>query len=474
MLRRLILLLLIISPLLVSAHGGVNDDELIIRMNGNGFEPKELTVVLGDKVLFINNDDADRWPASNSHPVHAIYPQFDPEKHIKPGESWTFTFERVGTWGMHDHLFPHFIGKIIVLEDPDNKIVSTTVSTTTVSEKTSFWKNIRKFFQKLFAREENVVKAGVTPQLLAEFKAKNEKEKYAWLEERARLDDPKIAWEYVLAAYSTPEGVVGTAHDMAHLVGQLLFQKYGLDGLATCDPSFAFGCYHGLIEVAFADDDEVEYEKDLIVAQTGCQNLGDDKSPSYWSCIHGIGHGVATYRDFNLNQSLADCTLLSDTVETYCNDGVFMEFSIDAPANVYRSDDPLYPCNAVAKIYERPCARSQIVVMKSRMRLGVREIAAVCEKSNSADITYHCIEALGFSAADNNSNDVSQIMSTCHQIDNKKMSTQCLVAAAGELVFQNTARWRESTQKICLSLSPADRTLCQTRVDNTAHSYGRN
>ncbi|MEK7135105.1 MAG: hypothetical protein AAB780_00160, partial [Patescibacteria group bacterium] len=71
-------LLLFLAPLLVSAH-----DELIIRMTANGFEPKELTVTKGDEVLFINNDDTNRWPASNFHPSHTLYPEFDSMEGVK-------------------------------------------------------------------------------------------------------------------------------------------------------------------------------------------------------------------------------------------------------------------------------------------------------------------------------------------------------------------------------------------------------
>ncbi|OGL26200.1 hypothetical protein A3E49_03330 [Candidatus Saccharibacteria bacterium RIFCSPHIGHO2_12_FULL_49_19] len=85
-----------------------------IVMDGSGFSPNRLTVKVEDSVTFINRDSEDHWPASNDHPSHKIYSDLDSKKPIKPGESWSFTLERAGQWGMHDHLFPKTKATIIV------------------------------------------------------------------------------------------------------------------------------------------------------------------------------------------------------------------------------------------------------------------------------------------------------------------------------------------------------------------------
>jgi plastocyanin len=90
--------------------------DTVIRMTPAGFEPSKITVPLGTTVAFINEDERDRWPASNIHPTHGIYPEFDPLEGIPPGESWSFTFDKPGIWRMHDHLYPQFTGAITVEE----------------------------------------------------------------------------------------------------------------------------------------------------------------------------------------------------------------------------------------------------------------------------------------------------------------------------------------------------------------------
>lgn len=447
-------------PLFVTAHGGTNDENNIIRMTENGFEPKELTVTEGDEVLFINNNgDVARWPASNFHPTHTLYPEFDPKISIKPGESWTFKFDKPGTWRMHDHLIPHFTGTIVVLEDP-GKIATTTEGP--ILENLGLWAKIKAFFLKLFR--------GSKASTVSGFKSLDEKDKYAWLEDIANKETPEAAWRYVKAAYDTPEGVVGNPHDMAHLVGQLIYKKYGLEKLSICDPIFAFGCYHGLMEVAFDKDRGYEdnYKKDLLVAQDGCKAVGDMSSPSYWSCIHGMGHGIATFRNHSLDKSLKDCGTLDEGVRTYCHDGVFMEFSISAPPDFYKKADPIYPCDAVGENYKVACARSQVQVMRLRLGFDTTEIAKTCKETGNQNIIFHCVDALGYFIAQTSASDAQDIIAGCREIADGPSQEQCLAAAAGELVFQNSADWKDKVKEVCQG---SDK--CAERVEQVKKSYGR-
>ncbi len=88
--------------------------EHAMTMTDNGYSPSSLTIHAGDTVRFINAGHDDRWPASNIHPTHEIYPAFDPRKPVISGASWTFRFDREGKWYYHDHLDPSIHGLITV------------------------------------------------------------------------------------------------------------------------------------------------------------------------------------------------------------------------------------------------------------------------------------------------------------------------------------------------------------------------
>ena len=87
-----------------------------IELRDDGFYPQELIIRKGEMVTFITTQDNFFWPASNLHPYHTIYPEFDPKEPIKPNNSWSFRFDRAGKWKYHDHLAPIYKGKIIVFE----------------------------------------------------------------------------------------------------------------------------------------------------------------------------------------------------------------------------------------------------------------------------------------------------------------------------------------------------------------------
>jgi len=100
----------------------------VIEITSSGFTPSELTISKGETVTWINKDTEEHLPASAIHPTHTVYPGsgiekcgtseekmiFDACRGLAPGESWSFTFNEIGTWGYHDHLNVDFKGKIIV------------------------------------------------------------------------------------------------------------------------------------------------------------------------------------------------------------------------------------------------------------------------------------------------------------------------------------------------------------------------
>lgn len=98
-------------------HESSRPADFTILMTPEEFVPSELTIKKGQSVQWSNEDTDYRWPASDLHPIHEIYPEFDPREPLAPGESWVFTFQRAGSWRYHDHLRPGERGVVIVTEE---------------------------------------------------------------------------------------------------------------------------------------------------------------------------------------------------------------------------------------------------------------------------------------------------------------------------------------------------------------------
>ncbi len=87
----------------------------IVRTD-SGYEPNEVTIQKGDIVLWKNESSEFHWPASDLHPTHGIYPEFDPLRPLDTGEDWKFQFDKVGTWKFHDHIRANKVGVIHVVD----------------------------------------------------------------------------------------------------------------------------------------------------------------------------------------------------------------------------------------------------------------------------------------------------------------------------------------------------------------------
>lgn len=85
-----------------------------VVLTESGFIPKDITIDHGDSIKFSTTLKEPFWPASDLHPTHGIYPEFDPQEPIEPDKSWTFQFLKSGRWRFHDHLQPILRGTIVV------------------------------------------------------------------------------------------------------------------------------------------------------------------------------------------------------------------------------------------------------------------------------------------------------------------------------------------------------------------------
>lgn len=103
-------------------------NENIITYTDIGYSPNTITIKNGETVVFKNRSSKSMWPASAMHPTHRLYAGTSLDEHcpdktssafdactgILPGGSWSFKFDKIGSWGYHDHLSPKNFGKIIV------------------------------------------------------------------------------------------------------------------------------------------------------------------------------------------------------------------------------------------------------------------------------------------------------------------------------------------------------------------------
>lgn len=87
----------------------------VVVLTEDGYSPEDITISKGTTLTFKTTRNSPYWPASNLHPTHEIYPEFDPQEPIEAAKTWSYRFDKVGTWHFHDHLAPYYTGSITVL-----------------------------------------------------------------------------------------------------------------------------------------------------------------------------------------------------------------------------------------------------------------------------------------------------------------------------------------------------------------------
>lgn len=100
----------------------------LIAYTNAGYSPQTLTIKVGDTVTFKNDSAQNVWTASGMHPTHTAYSGTTATEHCPdvantafdqcqagtPGSSWSFKFDKAGSWKYHDHLHPSNWGEIVV------------------------------------------------------------------------------------------------------------------------------------------------------------------------------------------------------------------------------------------------------------------------------------------------------------------------------------------------------------------------
>jgi plastocyanin len=117
-----------------------------VTYDGTAFSPSTVTIMQGGTVTWIDTN-GQMWVASNPHPIHNGYDGTTKQQHCAPGyagpapfdacaggTSFSFTFDKVGSWGYHDHLNDSVEGVVnVVASDMPGMSSSTPAASATTS-----------------------------------------------------------------------------------------------------------------------------------------------------------------------------------------------------------------------------------------------------------------------------------------------------------------------------------------------------
>lgn len=261
------------------------------------------------------------------------------------------------------------------------------------------------------------------------------------------------AYEYLKANTTDPV----RAHDLAHLIGSLAYEYKEQKGVALCDDDFAFGCFHGFFEALLGQNQGTA----LALARQSCLSLNPGGAVA--SCIHGIGHGIAAWKN-DIGESLHQCDRLSSMDKIYCHDGAFMEFYTGVMENTQKSvEDSWEFCLNLASPYQMQCVRNHTFYLFSRYGENSSTPARCSELAEN--LRGMCIQSVGLRAAQ--SPEVNYNL--CDSFKNQDDRSYCYVSAAQERTFQR----KDDGSKICALLSANWKQRCEDTITFTKSLYAR-
>jgi plastocyanin len=455
------LILLTICIVAVAAVGIGSDaaraaDRVTVRMTSQGFEPREVTVQKGDTVVFENNDAQYRWPASNIHPTHNIYPEFDPKAEAAPGASWEFQFDEVGRWKYHDHLLPQFSGTVVVEATNDNN------DNNHDQKGSGFWHKVGQWFSDMWYRLTHWGKGrgnnndGNNGNETSSIDISRYNQDITEGSEKIFKDDSalgshlnKYGTQKTITALRLLESKFGSCHQPAHRAGHMGYKLFGDSAFVEYSAECQSGYYHGVMEAYFQEHGAGDLKTSLVtLCRGGLNNFFEHQ------CIHGIGHGLMAWTNYELPEALAACDELPKRQDS-CWTGVFMENLAAQLANgsaktavgdtdthltkYLKADDALYPCNSVETKYQNSCYFLQTSRMLQIFGQDFKKIANACAKAPAA-YQRSCYGSMGRDVSGSFAKDNARQIHECNYATESDNRLACLSGAVQNSFWDPTGQ----------------------------------
>ena len=278
----------------------------------------------------------------------------------------------------------------------------------------------------------------------------------------AYADGPKEALSVLESKMASDPTVLSDCHRIGHSIGAGALARYDgdvakafVEGSALCGSGF----YHGLIERAFVGVPE----NGLGLALAARRMCADEDIRRVgfvaYQCVHGLGHGLMLHTGYDLPRSLEVCDDLGDEFDSVsCSGGVFMEnaqTSYGTRSKWLKSDDLIYPCNAVAVRHKYYC----YLLVTSRILPAVggslERTAEVCRRSEE-DWVDECFESFGRDASGIARQDGDRILPLCKLAGPNE--GDCIYGSARDIANNDAAG--ERAARFCTKVVASARTQC--------------
>jgi hypothetical protein len=258
-------------------------------------------------------------------------------------------------------------------------------------------------------------------------------------------------------------------HRIAHTIGAAALVRYEGNVARTFaegSPSCWSGYYHGVLERSLLGVQSRTPASLAAVARRLCADSGVRvvRWVAY-QCLHGLGHGLMITTGYELPLSLDVCGRLQTAWDRQsCKGGVFMENNSSLygfRSRFLRDDDPLYPCNDVARSDKRRCY--ELVTTRILQVIGFDwdEVARVCSTVERGWVAA-CFRSFGRDASAQSGRDPDEILRLCALARPYGRDAECISWAARDLTASDAGT--ERAGRLCAAVSARVRESCYRSI----------
>ncbi|OHB22889.1 MAG: hypothetical protein A2939_04165 [Parcubacteria group bacterium RIFCSPLOWO2_01_FULL_48_18] len=231
----------------------------------------------------------------------------------------------------------------------------------------------------------------------------------------------------------------GSCHTAAHKAGRISYEIYGDKSFRLCSSECHSGCYHGATEAYFKEHGTANLVANL-------QTLCGSELNAFFShqCIHGIGHGLMAWTNYELFDALTSCDELERQQDS-CWTGVFMENIVgglneeEGHATQFLNEDPLYPCTIVDDKYKFSCYFLQTSRMTQLYGSDFSKVASACLKAPE-QYQRHCFESMGRDVGGTHRGNAEREIADCSYAPAGASRVGCVIGAVQDSFWDPTGQ----------------------------------
>jgi len=252
-------------------------------------------------------------------------------------------------------------------------------------------------------------------------------------------DGIEESFAFLRKEYQDNAYVKAQCHQLTHVIGRVAAQKFSsvFEAYGAGDGFCWSGYYHGVMETVIADIGYVNLEAEL---NNICSDIAEKRKYSFdhYNCVHGLGHGIMAVIQNELFESLKKCDILKEHWDAAsCWSGAFMENIMVDNRNHFtaylKTEDPLYPCNAVDAQYKATCYLMQTSYILKLNNQNFKETFSWCKLADEGfqDI---CYQSLGRDASGLTVSNAKKARNICLLGENFEQQSNCVIGAVKDFI----------------------------------------